>query len=59
MINFTQDIFIRFFTVIFNNMPKDNVWNMLAYILFISFILEIGIIFLRRSAKNLIRKIMW
>lgn len=58
MINFTQDIFIRFFTVIFNNMPKDNVWNMLAYILFISFILEIGIIFLRRSAKNLIRKIM-
>lgn len=58
MINFIQDIFISFFTVIFNNMPKDNVWNMLAYILFISFILEIGIIFLRRSAKNLIRKIM-
>lgn len=58
MMNFIQDIFIRIFTAIFNNMPKDNVWNMLAYMIIISFLIEIGIIFLRKSAKNIIRKIM-
>lgn len=58
MTNFIQDLFIKFFTFIFYNIPKDNVWDMLAYIIFISFIIEIGIIFLRKSAKNIIRKII-
>lgn len=58
MINFIHDIFIKFFTFIFNNMPKDNVWNMLAYIIIVTFILEIGIIFFKKSAKNVIRKII-
>lgn len=58
MTNFIQDLFTNFFTFIFYNMPKDNVWNMLAYIIFISFIIEIGIILIRKSAKNILRKIM-
>ena len=58
MTNFIQDLFNKFFTFIFYNIPKDNVWDMLAYIIFISFIIEIGIIFLRKSAKNIIRKII-
>lgn len=59
MTNFIQDLFTKFFTFIFYNIPKDNVWDMLAYIIFISFIIEIGIIFLRKSAKNIIRKIIY
>ena len=58
MTNFIQDLFTNFFTFIFYNMPKDNVWNMLAYIIFISFIIEIGIILIRRNAQNVIKKII-
>ncbi len=53
MIDFMQNVFIKFFTIIF-----DNVGNIITYLIFISVLFELFMVLFKRIIKGAMKKII-
>ncbi len=58
MIDFMQNVIVKFFTIIFDNIPKDNMGDMITYLIFISLFFELFMVLFKRIINNAMKKII-